>query len=186
LKLCRTINFQIRRNQMKDENKTINITFRVSPKRKKQLEFLSGYFGKSISQFFDDNIRILTEENLYSKGDNEAFIKAAKKAGVHPAIAEIMAKHRGSPEEYKKIIKPEVFEEIYREYEATKYDLINALWKEYGIENELTPFTEDDKTYKDGELVDYFAVELQDDLEKALKRINIEKDKKRREKKKND
>jgi predicted transcriptional regulator len=119
---------------MKGENKTLTVNFRISKDRKRQLEYIAKKIGITATQFLDISIRLTIKDLLSEEGDNEAFEHAGIKAGMSPAIAKLIAENRFTPDQYKDVLKDGLYEGIYREYEDTVHNFINARWQEFGID----------------------------------------------------
>jgi hypothetical protein len=69
---------------MKDENKSINITFRLSPQYKKWLEELTKYSKcKTSSEYLAREIYHNTQDMLIEKAKNESLPILGKEFGIH-------------------------------------------------------------------------------------------------------
>lgn len=117
----------------KGQDGKVMINFRISKDRKRQLEYLAKVMGGNITQYLDQLILDQIRETLDKKSRDEAFEKAAVKAGVDPDIAKVMAEHRENEGLYKNILRGELYDKIMEEFTDTCYDLINSRYEEFGI-----------------------------------------------------
>ena len=125
---------------MADDKVLIN--FRISKDRKRQLEYLAEKKGLSITQYLDTKIFREIQHTLENEARDEAFEKAAIKAGIDPAIARVMTIYRENLGLYKYILKDELAEKIWGEYAVTSNEFVNTKWQEFGLTCKINPLPE--------------------------------------------
>jgi len=117
-----------------NDNKVL-VNFRISKERKKQLEFLAGKRGVSITQFLDLLIFDTISNTLKTEGILDAIEQAATMIGLEKNIAQKFRNTNGLSE-LKKIMDEEKFTKLVDAFMQFIVPCCEKYRQEFGLEEE--------------------------------------------------